>query len=120
MQNFFIIFLDMLVVFLLDVSQFHVNYFICLYLVLFTKSLLNFNKSAMKMILQQICSPFRNNILKHVSKQIDNVLIVNFFISNDNTFENLNICIWIYIYFCMVDIAMFFYRYVRCFYSWLY
>lgn len=99
MQNSFIIFLHMFVVFLLDVSQLHVNYFICLYLVLITKSLLNFNKVAMKMILHKICSPFRNNIFEHTSKQIDNVIIVNFFISNDNKFENLNICIWIYIFF---------------------
>jgi hypothetical protein len=95
MQNSFIIFLHMFVVFLLDVSQLHVNYFICLYLVLITKSLLNFNKVAMNMILHKICSPFRNNIFEHTSKQIDNVIIVNFFISNDNKFENFNICIWI-------------------------
>jgi hypothetical protein len=53
----------------------------------------------MKVILHTICSPFKNNIFEHTSKQIDNVLIVNFFNSNDNTFENLNICIWIYIFF---------------------
>jgi hypothetical protein len=99
MRNSFIIFLHMFVVFLLDVSQLHVNYFICLYLVLLTKSLLNFNKSGMKMIFHKICYPFRNNIFEHTSKQIDNVLIIDFFISNDNTFENLNIYIWIYIFF---------------------
>jgi hypothetical protein len=52
----------------------------------------------MKMILHKICSPFKNNSFEHTSKQVDNMLIVNFFISNDNTFENLNICIWVYIF----------------------
>ncbi len=90
----------MFIVFLLHVLQLHVDLFIRLFLlVMFIKDLLNLCKSATWMILYKNFSPFKNNIFEYTLEQIDNVIVISFFIGNDDTFGNFNMCIWFYIFY---------------------